>query len=394
MLHTFTERTGLHCQPTLPRGAVPAAMAPPIYHLKGVVDLHGPACPSALQRWATHAKGGAGFYRFYSVAAGSLPLLAAPGLTEQRLLVAASLLEGLLVESAREPQRLLPALASAGVRVALVARDADDPARAWRSNPEVLRDFATGLGGASRLFPTVGAQLDGTCSSWIELLEEVFHTVQYVVLTPREVCLYHLAYGEAVTAGRYRPEELEEGGEPVPTLQADEYFAAAFISWMGQTLNLEEYSVAGNGPTGTGREHLLVADPFAFCLLSNIFLANSSWTPCDDGPLRDFPNRPVEYDAEWCSKLLLSKIHQCPNTLTTWPEARRRNIGTRLASILAQPSTIVGMALALLVLAALIGRLFFVFRRWQRKRINYIYGPVPPLSNDGIVIGSARTVIA
>lgn len=99
-------------------------------------------------------------------------------------------------------------------------------------------------------------------------------------------------------------------------MQADEYFASALIVWFGGMTNPSEYKVSGNSLAGTGRQALHDADPFAFCLLSRLFKADSTWSPCED---LDFPNRAVKYDKAWCDDLIASRAMQCPSANVHWP---------------------------------------------------------------------------
>ena len=197
----------------------------------------------------------------------------------------------------------------------------------WLRHPEVSKTFVTGLGGAAPWFPSMG--ITGSDGA-IALAEEFFHTLQYFVLTPREVCLYHKLYANAFVqepsrtilgggAGgspprpRYYPDASLAGeidGEPVPTVQADEYLAVAFRRWLGagptssslrgpweeDTLppGLHEYSVLGNDKqfNKTGREWLREQDPAAFCLIAKYFHPGDMWNP---GVL-EIPNRGMEVE--------------------------------------------------------------------------------------------------
>eukprot|EP00414_Alexandrium_minutum_P001092 CAMPEP_0113822136 /NCGR_PEP_ID=MMETSP0328-20130328/2089_1 /TAXON_ID=39455 /ORGANISM="Alexandrium minutum" /LENGTH=416 /DNA_ID=CAMNT_0000790071 /DNA_START=60 /DNA_END=1305 /DNA_ORIENTATION=- /assembly_acc=CAM_ASM_000350 len=316
---SIQERPGLHCAPTLPSGAVPMALAPPILPVNGTIDMTNPSSSEALRDWATSSRGGGGgAYRRYAQVGSVLPVLGAVGVPEVVIARAVDCVSHFLTSSARNPQRLLAELAGAGARIALAPRT-DEPSDAWRGNPEVRADFATGLGGGSRLFPTTGAQVDGSCDGWFELMEELFHTIQYVAMPPTEVCLYHMAYREAVEQGRYHPEVLEQDGEPVPTMQADEYFASAFIAWFGGAPAPKEYPVPHNGPGGTGRAALLRYDPVVFCLLARRFWANDTWTPCTTGRLRNFPNQAVPFNQTECDTLLSARLASCPAWNATWP---------------------------------------------------------------------------
>ena len=78
----------------------------------------------------------------------------------------------------------LASLAHTGVRVLIAGpesedEDAEDP---WLRHPECSKHFTTGLGGGSPLFPSTGVYQD---ESQVTLVEELFHTIQYLRLKDR-----------------------------------------------------------------------------------------------------------------------------------------------------------------------------------------------------------------
>jgi len=124
--------------------------------------------------------------------------------------------------------------------------------------------FKEGFGGAAPWFPTTGVALGDFCRSndphpINQLVEEFFHTIQYSIMSPRQVCLYHKAYNVAVKAGLMRwDRDLKNLDEPVPTLQADEYMASALHAWLGyNTGRSGEYKATrGNVEALSGREQM------------------------------------------------------------------------------------------------------------------------------------------
>merc|ERR1711971_792905 len=129
----------------------------------------------------------------------------------------------------------------------------------------------------------------------VMLAEEIFHTIQYCSWRPKQICMYHKAYKAAMERGLYTTDASgpEVDGEPVPTIQADEYMAMALQRWFGSTLEQnKEYFIPGNTGHQTGREILQKKDPKAFCLLSTLFRADDSWNPDpEELPWRDHPNK-------------------------------------------------------------------------------------------------------
>merc|ERR1712216_575247 len=182
--------------------------------------------------------------------------------------------EHLVLHATTNPKQMMDTLAAANVRVVISGAKTNNPKKAWVGNPEVTHSFVDGLGGGAPWFPTTGIQLSDMCLSKRKgrkqtnlLVEELFHTIQYTMLTPRQVCLYHKAYAVAVEHGLYRPDTgiPEEGnGEPVPTVQADEYLAEALHGWMGVDTRPEYMVSKGNDAESTGRMQLQARDPVAF----------------------------------------------------------------------------------------------------------------------------------
>lgn len=198
--------------------------------------------------------------------------------------------------------------------------------------------FEDGFGGGAPWFPSTGASLDDFCHQGKpenDLVEELFHTIQYTLLTPRQVCLYHKAYAQAVQKGMYRwDRHLAPNAEPVPTLQADEYLAMALHAWLGVDVSRDgEYTASrGNVAGETGRQQLLRNDPAAYCILAGIFRADSTWAPCSLAePWRSFPNQPLRHDARLealCTKVLHAletgfgpPAGFCPAKDLMWPYA-------------------------------------------------------------------------
>ena len=106
----------------------------------------------------------------------------------------------------------------------------------------------------------------------------MFHTIQYVVLQKDDICLYYQAYQRALIKKLYRPVFLEpvdvprEPAEPVPTSQADEYYAMAMLRWFGISSGFPgEYNVPGGSASRSARQALFDTDPNAYCLLRLLF---------------------------------------------------------------------------------------------------------------------------
>merc|ERR1719362_787066 len=201
-------------------------------------------------------------------------------------------------------------LANAGVRILIAGDDKDS----WQRHPEVDRDFESGLGGGAPWFPSTGIQASEPNDV---LVEELLHTMQYVVMKPQYVCMYKKAYAHAVKAKMYTTDGsgAEVDGEPVPTVQADEYLAMASQRWFGSSTGLGEYRVLGNDPEATGREHLRKADVQAFCLLSRLFRSDDTWNPHSDRePWKTHPNRGMDtvQVAEDCKATLDLLATGCP----------------------------------------------------------------------------------
>jgi len=287
-----------------------------------------------LARWA--ADSGRGYYTQYvtvtmhteSDANLGVSILAGSDVAPERVRKAAATVKHLLLRAARS-STLLQRLAHAGARL-LIAKDRGS----WQQHPEVSRDFTTGLGGGAPWFPSTGIEAGEPAST---LAEELFHTIQYTALRPREVCMYHRAYAHAMSTGLYTTDgsASEVDGEPVPTVQADEYMAQALHRWFGSNAAAQEYLVPGNGaaaPEGTatrwvaeglrtGREQLRRLDPQAFCLLAEVFRSDDTWNPEPNKlPWRVTPNRGMaiaEVDT-FCQPLLTKLAVGCPPPEVKW----------------------------------------------------------------------------
>ncbi|CAK0821432.1 unnamed protein product [Prorocentrum cordatum] len=160
--------------------------------------------------------------------------------------------------------------------------------------------------------------------------------------------MYHRAYAHAVSAGLYTTDGSgsEVEGEPVPTVQADEYMAMALHRWFGSGASAHEGAgaglVPGNGaaapkraePQGaaeqlrTGRAQLRRLDPRAFCLLAEVFRSDDAWNPEPHKfPWRVNPNfgmAVAEVDT-FCQPLLTKLAVGCPSPEVEWqlPPLRR-----------------------------------------------------------------------
>lgn len=296
-------------------------VAPPIVNSDGhVIDPRESS--NELRSWA--AVRSRGFYSQYLLvsdpgdALHGVPILAGPDVNQTEVTRFAATVRHLLLEATitREP---LMNLSNAGVRV-LIAGDDED---AWQRHPEVHRRFTTGLGGGAPWFPSTGIQALEPNNL---LAEELLHTIQYVVMKPQDVCMYRKAYVHAIEAKLYTTDESgpEVDGEPVPTVQADEYLAMALQRWLGSPMGSQEYRVLGNDAEATGREHLRRSDFKAFCLLSRLFRSNDTWNPHSDRePWKTYPNRgmnTVEV-AKACQVTVDGLAVDCPRADVEWPEA-------------------------------------------------------------------------
>jgi len=316
------ERHGLSCEPYLPKG-LSVMQAPPVVDVQDkVVD---PKSQAALKAWASGA--GQGVYGSYAavgtkegLAAGTgIPVLGDKGMKRERIQWAASVLKHLLLNATVNP-KLLPTLAQHNIR--LLLDSGKHMESSWKKHPEVGRRLKTGLGGGAPWFPSTGILQDESANT---LAEEMFHTIQYTVLQPRDVCMYHKAYRNAHTSKLYDQDGSsgEVDGEPVPTVQADEYLAMAFQRWMGSDTGVEEeYLVQGNNKDGTGREHLKAKDPQAFCLLSTMWRSDDDWNPEPDRvPWANFANKPMDRAevSSFCAPVLEQLGNGCPSADVSWP---------------------------------------------------------------------------
>lgn len=321
------ERQGLDCEPRLPEGARPMA-APPVVDVRGrVVD---PRSAINLASWASAQRS---FYTQYAVVGTKeslaqgigIPVLAGQDVEAARVEWAAGVVHHLLLE-ASVSRSTFASLAHHGVRIVLGggSNDEDDPGKSWLGHPEVHKDFTTGLGGGAPWFPSTGILQDEIANI---LAEELFHTIQYVVMQPRAVCMYHKAYRHARQAGLYSTDNSgdEVDGEPVPTVQADEYLALALQRWLGTTEMLSEFGVPGNRRGKTGRESLKAQDPRGFCLISTIFRSDDIWNPEPKRqPWLSLPNRGMDVSevAVFCEPVLQGLGQGCPSADVQWPYLR------------------------------------------------------------------------
>lgn len=330
------ERRGLHCAPHLPNGAV-AMEPPPLIMTQGqVIDPRTFPESEELQRWATGA--GSSFYSQYILVSPEpiasefqrggyllqhrgvlqgVPIIAGDDVPEKVVKSAADTIRYLLLEAAVSKD-LLQKLSSAGVRILL---GGNFPG-AWQKHPEVFRQFETGLGGGAPWFPSTGIRAEEPQNI---LAEELFHTIQYTVMTPRQVCQYHNAYASALAAGLYTTDGSgnEIDGEPVPTVQADEYLAMVLQRWLGSGDAHDEYVVPGNNAEATGRQHLKSKDIRGFCLISQYFRSDDAWNPDPYAePWRRFPNMPVDRAevSSLCPSVLEELANGCPSAALQFPK--------------------------------------------------------------------------
>lgn len=317
------ERQGLDCEPYLPEGAKP--MPPPPSFASGdkVIDPRSAGNPM-LKEWAMGPAHG--YYTQYILihptddVKNGIPILAGKDVSRETMQKAASTLRHLLIEAPLMNETIV-SLANSGVRL-LIAGET------WEGHPEVSREFVSGLGGGAPWFPSTGIHAAEPANM---LAEELFHTIQYTAMSPHQVCMYHKAYSKAVTVGLYTTdgggEEID--GEPVPTVQADEYLAMALQRWMGSDVASDEYKVPGNSPipgATTGREQLRHLDPDAFCLVAAIFHSDDTWNPEPTAqPWIANPNRGMDRTDVYtfCQPILHMLANGCPQPEMGWPKDSR-----------------------------------------------------------------------
>jgi len=328
------ERKGLSCEPYLPTGAMGPMPPPPLIDFGGKVVDPRKCENDALERWAKTA-GGNHYTQYLLVrmlegpneefpesggkTSEGIPVLAGKDVKQADVQKHAAALFHLLYKAMLPPRRVADVLISANVRLLLAGLGS--PGQVWLGHPEINVAFATGLGGGAPWFPSFGIQAD---ESPAFLAEELFHTIQYVVMRPREVCMYHRAYGNAVRRGLYTTDGSadEVDGEPVPTVQADEYFAMVLQRWLGNPSAASEYKVPGNTKLGTGREHLRQEDPDGFCLLSFWWRSDDIWNPDPSmEPWKTWPNKaiPLNVTRSFCKLKLAALERGCPPASTEWP---------------------------------------------------------------------------
>eukprot|EP00747_Dinoflagellata_sp_TGD_P182805 gnl/TRDRNA2_/TRDRNA2_37226_c0_seq1.p1 gnl/TRDRNA2_/TRDRNA2_37226_c0~~gnl/TRDRNA2_/TRDRNA2_37226_c0_seq1.p1 ORF type:complete len:434 (+),score=67.99 gnl/TRDRNA2_/TRDRNA2_37226_c0_seq1:43-1344(+) len=320
------ERKGLRCEATPVNGAK-TMEAPPLISSDKVVDPRA-SSSKALRSWARSA--GGNFYSRYIVVhphGGMAPataldvgvaVLAGNDVPAKKVKQHAEALRHLLVRSLVSPNETMTKLSRAGVRLLL----SGSGAHSWERHPEVHRDFTTGLGGGAPWFPSTGVHANEPINL---MAEELFHTIQYVVMKPRQVCAYHNAYSHAVESGLYTTDDSgdEVDGEPVPTVQADEYFAMVMQRWLGANVGRKtEFLVSGNNALGTGREHLQRADLRGFCLMSQVLRSDDDWNPNPDRlPWRKFPNKAMDRAevSRRCRPVIAELELGCPPADVEWP---------------------------------------------------------------------------
>lgn len=342
------QRRGLRCEPRLPPGAKPMR-APPVvltdgrtispltasssliasraHHAQSFRDEIGMAGGRrALEEWAQLPDGGRGYYTRYlavglpGVEGVGVPILAGSDVSAKRFSDHAATLRHFLQRALTRPNATIQALSRSSVRLLLGG------SKKWTAHPEVARIFPTGLGGGAPWFPSTGIMSDESANT---LFEELFHTVQYVVMSPRDVCRYHRAYAHAVAAGLYSTDGSgpEVDGEPVPTVQADEYLAMALQRWLGSTDGgPKEYLVPGNNHKGTGREHLRRKDLRGFCLIAKFFRSDDTWNPNPHRePWKSHRNQAMDPTdvREQCRPVLAELGAGCPSANIGWPMAAR-----------------------------------------------------------------------
>jgi hypothetical protein len=319
------QRRGLSCESKLPDGL--EVMPPPPVAASGI-QLVDPrrVDDTKLRQWALGH--GRSHYTQYAVvhAPGStsvgVPVLAGSDVSKEKLKEFVGVAEHFLRVAPRDNQALALSLAAKGVRI-LVAGDYPG---AWRKHPEVKRHFKTGLGGGAPWFPSTGVQVGEPSYS---LMEELFHTIQYVSMQPHDVCMYHKAYSQAVANGLYTTDGSgpEVDGEPVPTVQADEYLAMALQRWVGvdaKDSEDKEYAVPGSSKkegSETGREYLRKLDPHAFCLISKVFRSDDTWNPDSKAsPWKTNPNRGMDIDEvdKFCEPVISKLAVGCPTADLQW----------------------------------------------------------------------------
>lgn len=296
------ERRGLSCGVRLPEGLFPMQEAPPpgLATVGAVVDLRQRNVDPLLRRWRDRYP----WYVWYGSAHDpakpgvGVPVIAGPDVPHLNVQRTLAIMNHLLLQT--WPREVLERLANAGVRVLVAGSDG------WQPHPEVLRVPSHGLGGGAPWFPSTGIEHDE-----IDMLpEELLHTVQYTAMPPRFVCMYHRAYARAFSKSLYTTDgsTTEVDGEPVPTLQPDEYFAMAANRWLGLDDAPNEYCVKAE------RREILRQDPHAFCLLAEYFNASDAWAPRGSSRLEI-----VEVPKQLCRRLLGELAEGCPSEILPWP---------------------------------------------------------------------------
>jgi hypothetical protein len=285
------ERQGLSCEVHRVPGTVVMKPPPPFNSKGNIIDpTFEPVSPLMLRDWSRSPDGGNGYYTQYTQivskdGSDGVPILAPNDVPVDLVSQAKDIVQNMLVKAARSKD-MLHDLSKNNIRVLLSHHnlnteddDSDDCCLSWTKHPEVKKRFKTGLGGGAPWFPSTGIEDDEVNL----LIEELFHTIEYTAMSPRLVCMYRKAYKNAMEKKLYLNDGSanEIDGEPVPTVQADEYLAMALHRWFGSNNDSSEYLVpAFDADKGlNGREILLQYDPFAFCILSVLFSADDPWRP-------------------------------------------------------------------------------------------------------------------
>jgi len=318
------QRHGLVCDAVLPAGLA-VMPAPPV--ADSGLEIIDPRTTgdAKLREWALGP--GHSFYTQYAVvhapgaASKGVPILAGNDVPRKKVMESVATVQHLLNEAAVEKHTLASTLADSGIRI-LLAGSAEG---AWQKHPEVSAHFQTGLGGGAPWWPSTGIRDDEPPNT---LVEELFHTIQYTVMQPMDVCMYHKAYVQAVSRKLYTTDGSadEVDGEPVPTVQADEYLAMALQRWIGFDQGHGEYAVPGNHKQfgkATGRENLKNIDPQAFCLIAKVFRSDDTWNPSTSAkPWKTNPNRGMDVaeSASFCQPVLAKLSVGCPSADTHWPK--------------------------------------------------------------------------
>ena len=307
------ERQGLTCQVKRVSGATPIAPVPMLKNpLPPMMGVRSPAVDPRLEpdlkEWAViDAKG---YYTLYesitSIDGKSSVAVLAPANVDKAKFNDVGRIVNHMLNVAARSDHIIKTLSNNHIRILITHRDEskhDDDSNekpsdqigccpSWIKHPEIERDFITGLGGGAPWFPSTGIEDEAINP----IVEELFHTIQYTSMSPNLVCMYHKAYKHAMEKKLYITDgsgpEIE--GEPVPTVQADEYMALANHRWFGTSGNTEEdgdeYSVpkCSSENKKTSRTHLLEQDPEIFCILSTLWRSDDEWNSPESSHTGEF----------------------------------------------------------------------------------------------------------